>query len=258
MPLASKRSLAFVRALLPDRTALPDGRGVFRITGGGRATTLETRAVLDLIGSGVLAGDRSGCRPGPDVRSWLRRQLLPDDGLAGQHRDVMQSGTGVLINRAESPLARLASVQAGDSAPFLMPHQVEAGERLRRLVDRAALLPRLTMSYDPTRTAGGRSAAGEIGDMAADARRMLARAMAAMPAECAGVVLDVCGLEKGLQQVESERSWPRRSAKLVLRIGLDQLARHFGLAPAAVGRDIGRMLAWMEEGGRPPMFGEPP
>jgi hypothetical protein len=36
----------------------------------------------------------------------------------------------------------------------------------------------------------------------------------------------------------------------VLRIGLDQLARHFGLAATAVGRPTGRARHWLAEGAR--------
>ena len=118
---------------------------------------------------------------------------------------------------------------------------------MRRLVERARLNPRLTMNYSADQVAGGRGAshAGDMSDMAADARKALARIHEALPRDCAEVVLDVCGLEKGLQQVESERGWPRRSAKLVLRIGLDRLAEVWGMGAVAVGRD-GRSRAWME------------
>jgi hypothetical protein len=121
-------------------------------------------------------------------------------------------------------------------------------------VERAQLRQRVTMSYDSARTAGGKGAsgAGELGDMAVDARRLLAELPRILPRDCADVVLDVCGLLKGLQDVEQERGWPRRSAKLVLRIGLDQLARHYGLDPAATGRG-GGSAAWMD-GQRPAMF----
>jgi hypothetical protein len=80
----------------------------------------------------------------------------------------------------------------------------------------------------------------------------VARLYELLPRDCAEVVLDVCGLEKGLQQVETERGWPRRSAKLVLRIGLDRLAELWGIGAVAVGRGSGAR-AWMD-GERVPMF----
>jgi hypothetical protein len=68
------------------------------------------------------------------------------------------------------------------------------------------------------------------------------------------VLTDVCGFDKGLQAIETERNWPRRSAKLVLRIGLDQLAAQFGMEVIARGPDKARLSAWLPE--RPPMFRE--
>jgi hypothetical protein len=182
----------------------------------------------------------------PGTAQWLKRQMLEDDAFAAQHREEAKGPDGVLLNLAESPLARLAAASGGEPA-FLSRHQVEAGERVRRLVERARLNPRLTMNYSAAQVAGGRGAshAGEMSDMAADARKALARLHEALPRDCAEVVLDVCGLEKGLQQVESERGWPRRSAKLVLRISLDRLAEVWGIGAVAVGRE-GRSRAWME------------
>jgi hypothetical protein len=112
------------------------------------------------------------------------------------------------------------------------------------------------MSYSPAHTATGGRAGGvaDISDMAADARRELARLHRQLPRDCADVVLDVCGLEKGLQQIETERGWPRRSAKLVLRIGLDCLAELYGLQEAAIGRESGRVRVAMD-GPRPIEFG---
>jgi hypothetical protein len=90
--------------------------------------------------------------------------------------------------------------------------------------------------------------------MAADARKLLADLHRQLPRDCAEVVLDVCGFGKGLQQIETERSWPRRSAKLVLRIGLDRLAEIWGIGESAVGVETKRRRAWME-GARVAMFG---
>ena len=251
MPRANTRAIRFVRALLPTGEAARDASGAFRLGTGDGFATLAGPDVRDLVASGVLVATPDGCRASPEALPWLRRQLVDIDPHAAQQR--RQAPGGVTLNLAESPLARLAVPGPGETAPFLMPHQVEAGERVRRLAARAQLQPRLTMSYNPahTATAGGGSA-HELSDMAADARRQLSEIARVLPRDCADVVLDVCGLLKGLQLVESERRWPRRSAKLVLRIGLEQLAGHFGLAAVAVGRP-GRQRHWMA-GERPDLL----
>jgi hypothetical protein len=185
----------------------------------------------------------------------LKRQLLDADAFAAQHRLPAPHPDGTERNLAESPLARLAAVTPG-TPPFLAPHQVEAGERVRKLAERAQLQPRVTMSYSAAHTAGGKGSgtAAEISDMAASARRALNDMARILPPDCAGVVFDVCGLLKGLQIVEQERGWPRRSAKLVLRIGLEQLAQHFGLAATTVGRESKHPRAWLGLDARPERF----
>jgi hypothetical protein len=255
VPQASKRAIRFVRSLLPDGEARRVGSGDFRAVGADRAATLPPADVAVLRSAGVLVGNADTCRAGPDARSWLRRQIVGGEPYAGQHREEITAADGRRIDLSESPLARLAAAGADGDRPFLAPHQVEAGERFRRLFERASLRQRVTVAYDPARGKGG-SPRSEVSDMAADARKALAAIIEALPAECAGVVFDVCGLEKGLQQVEGERGWPRRSAKLVLRIGLDQLARHYHLTPLAVGRAGTPNRAWMEQGARPEMFAE--
>jgi hypothetical protein len=251
--LRPSRSMRFVRALLAGGSANRSGN-VFTAVGTERAT-LAVDEVRDLIGSGVLRGDAETCSATAEARGWLKRQMLEVDGFAAQHRFEVRRPDGVAINLAESPLARLAAATK-DEAAFLAPHQVEAGERVRRLVERAHLQPRVTMSYSATHTAGGKSPghAADMTDMAAEARRALAEIPRVLPRDCADVVLDVCGLLKGLQTIETERGWPRRSAKLVLRIGLEQLAQHFGLAPHATGVEGRRRHAWLGEGARPNVF----
>lgn len=97
----------------------------------------------------------------------------------------------------------------------------------------------------------GRSTALDLSDMSLDARRQIDGIFRALPKDCAGVIMDFCGFEKGLQQIERERGWPRRSAKLVLRIGLEQLAEYFGLMPKAVGQGRGGLSTWRPHGTRP-------
>lgn len=150
--------------------------------------------------------------------------------------------------RDDDALARLAAGRPGGEPAFLAPHHLAAADRFEQLVRRAQLAPRVTMSYNPARVGGARSANGveTASEGSADARLKLSRLAGTLPADCWGVVFDVCGLGKGLQLVETERRWPRRSAKLVLRIGLEQLAQHFGLSAYAAGADRVAARAWLD------------
>lgn len=143
----------------------------------------------------------------------------------------------------------------GSEAPFLAAHHGVAASRLARNFERARLSQRVTMSYDPTRIGGGggRPVQGELADSAADARRRLAQLARQLPGDCWAVLYDVCGFDRGLQEIEVSHGWPRRGAKLVLRVALEQLAAIHGLEAAGQGHDRGRQRAWLEH--RPPMFG---
>jgi hypothetical protein len=161
MQPASRRAIRFIRALLPHFEASRGTDDLFSIVRVGKKATLEAAEIAALISAGVLLGDKLNCRPGLEARQWLRRQLLAPDDLAAQHREDVRRPDGVLINLAESPLARLAVPARGEAAPYLLPHHVEAGERVRKLTERAQLQPRLTMSYSHAHTANG-AAAGPL------------------------------------------------------------------------------------------------
>lgn len=158
--------------------------------------------------------------------------------------------------RDDDVLARLAASRDGTGAGFLAPHHVAAASRFQQMVRWAQLVPRVTMSYDPA-SVGARDRSGNgvetASDGAADARLRLSRLASTLPADCWGVLFDVLALGKGLQLIETERRWPRRSAKLVLRIGLEQVAAHFGLSAQATGMP-GGTRHWLPE--RLPLIAE--
>lgn len=175
-------------------------------------------------------------------RAWLKRALSPGDPFQAQHGArrpelrEMEDGQErpVIVNDAESPLAWLARRTDKSGAPLIAPCQFAAGERLRADYTYAGLTGRLTASYGPQ---SGRSGGGEeaayISETVLAARQRVSHALKAVGPELAGVLLDVCCHLKGLEEVEQEEGWPRRSGKIVLQKALTSLARHYGLISEA-------------------------
>jgi hypothetical protein len=166
-----------------------------------------------------------------------RRVIATPDG----HVDVV-------VDEAESPLAWLARRKGRDGQPLIQVVQLQAGERLRVDFTRANLTPRVTSSWDTSLAQGrrGQGGAGTLTDMVVAARERLRRALDAAGPEFAGLLLDVCCFLKGLEDIERERRWPPRSAKVVVQLGLDRLARHYGLAEQARGHARAPIRTWLD------------
>jgi hypothetical protein len=114
-----------------------------------------------------------------------------------------------------------------------------AGERLRNDYTRGRMMPRVTANWSAA-VAGGRRDGGaggmaEFTDAVIAARRRVERALKAVGPEFGGLLVDFCCYLKGIEAIERERQWPSRSGKIVLRLGLSALARHYGLAARARG-----------------------
>jgi hypothetical protein len=175
----------------------------------------------------------------------LRRQHLDlhDRTIATEHgRDA------VTVDDNESPLAWLARRKGRDGRALIEVHQLQAGERLRGDFTFAHLMPRTTANWESPISGGRRSnGAGHFTDMMVAARQRVRHALDGVGPEFAGLLLDVCCFLKRLEDVERERAWPARSAKVVLQLALDRLARHYGYAGEARGRDRAGLRTWLAD-----------
>lgn len=156
----------------------------------------------------------------------------------------------VAIDLEESPLGWLARRRGRDGRSFINAAQLMAGERLRADFTRARMAPRVTADWSAVSRSGRRGGASglEVSEATLAASQRLTRAMQAVGPEFSGLLMDVCCFLKGLEQVERERGWPGRTAKIVLSLGLDCLARHYGFGYAAQGPAHAPMRAWQAEG----------
>lgn len=165
-----------------------------------------------------------------------------------------EQGERVEINLEESPLAMLYRRRTANGSGFISESEFHAGERLRADFTRGSLMPSVTMRWD-TRVGGGRSGPGgmaELTDIALASRIRVERALEAVGPELNGVLVDVCCFLKGLETVERERQWPARSAKMLLKVGLAALHRHYN-PHLEKERCRGVVLQWGTDDYRPQM-----
>jgi Domain of unknown function (DUF6456) len=172
------------------------------------------------------------------------------DRFRAQHLELAARPAGpgetVTIDEAESPLAWLARRKGRDGQALIMPVQLQAGERLRAEFTRSQLMPHTGMKWNAAVSDQPRgSAPMSYSEAVIAARQRVRSALDSVGPEFAGLLLDVCCFLKGLADVERERGWPPRSAKVVLQLGLERLARHYGLAAEARGRARAPLRTWL-------------
>lgn len=154
------------------------------------------------------------------------------------------------INEAESPLLWLHRRKGADGRPLLDELCYLAGERFRRDVTQASMLPSVTTNWSRMESASGRAMPRDPAlatEATIAARQRVRAAFRALGSDMGHFVLDVCGFLVPLQDAELRRSWPARSGKLVLRIALSRLAGHYGLAVEAEGPPAASVAAWRSD-----------
>ncbi len=136
----------------------------------------------------------------------------------------------IRYSAAESPLIALARRRDRDGKPFLDETLVAAGERLREDFELAQIGPQVTQNWDHFLTAGGRGSFGSEahgGRGSSDARDRVAQALSDLGPGLSDVTLRCCCYLEGLELAEKRMGWSARSGKIVLRIALQRLKRHY-------------------------------
>ena len=155
---------------------------------------------------------------------WAQREVPGRDVTGGE------GNRRARYNLAESPVAVLGRRREKDGKLFLEPDLVEAAERLREDFELAQMGPRVAQNWDRFLTPGDRGgyhsdSGGAEGPRAA--RDRVALALRDLGPGLGDVALRVCCFLEGIEAAERRMGWAARSGKIVLRIALQRLRRHY-------------------------------
>lgn len=153
-----------------------------------------------------------------------------------------EGGTGPRQVQPETPMAALARRRDKTGRPFLAADLVMAGERLRTDYELAQLCEGPRTDWRRFLAEGAADPA-IFGDPAlsgpAAARRRIGEALRDLGPGLGDVALRCCCELEGLEATERRMGWSARSGKIVLRIALQRLRRHYAMPGAGGQRLIG-------------------
>ncbi len=245
-PRQQKKMIRVIERMVENKLVLkvqPDGSFAASIDDK-LCARLNAAEAKKACSEGVLdAQNRHTLCTNAQSRAWLSRQRAGDDdeAYAAQHCDIQtvhlidQNGKFFKArkNTTVSPLAWLRRRSGTNSTPFLTAAEFAAAERLREDYERSSLAQKLCANWDaPARSStasGPRNAVLDAADSALAAKDRFMEALNALGPGLDDIVFSLCIRETNLEGLEKSRKWPKRTAKIVLKLALDRLARHYGL-----------------------------
>jgi hypothetical protein len=241
-PRASTRSISKAAdrllASLTERGAIPHAGAAAEILIRADLAARRDDGMIEITATGRAHLARLRLAHSDAIDPFLGQHL----GIAEHEIETASGRVRTTLDATESPLVWLARRKSGDGRTLIEPVQLQAGERLRADFTYAQLMPRVTVNW----TSVTHSAiAATPTEMVLAARQRVRHALNAAGPEFSGLLVDVCCFLKGLEDVERERGWPLRSAKVVLRLGLDRLARHYGYAAELRGAAHAHVRTWL-------------
>lgn len=226
-----------------------DGGAEIRLSGGAATAPIPASVWGEVVDNGwvvaapLSGGDRRRWVLSASGREHLKRLMsrseaggraLPDQGAGRKSAESVPSRLRPGFDAEEWSIAWLARRRDRNGHQLISDTQVAAAERLRADFWFAGMTPRVTTNWSAALGGGTASrampgAGAEMRDSVIAARERVNRSLAAVGAGLSGLLFDVCCHLKRLEAIERERSWPERSARIVLLIALDALAHHYGL-----------------------------
>lgn len=200
-----ERSIAEAMALQGWIVARNNGRITrYQITAAGRSALADMMARNESAQSAALA-----------------------EGASISDREVPRR---IRYSMAESPLAALARRRDSSGERFLNDQLVHAGERLREDFEVAELEQEVSADWEGFLAALRSETLPEHTSKSEGVKQAHARVVAALRDLGPGlsdVILRCCCCLEGLETAEKNLGWSARSGKIVLRIALMQLTRHY-------------------------------
>ncbi|MDT0683999.1 DUF6456 domain-containing protein [Roseicyclus sp. F158] len=213
------RSVAQAFALKDWISVVQDGKvTTYRITHAGRSALKRMLAGAERARTGLAEAQTPFAAQHGD---WSETDIEDEDSPGKRRR--------VRYNMAESPVVALSRRRDKDGTPFLAPDLVAAAERLREDFELAQMGPRVTQNWERFLTAGVRGGPGHAqqANGPQGARERVALALRDLGPGLGDMVLRCCCFLEGLEATEKRMNWSARSGKIVLRIALMRLARHY-------------------------------
>ncbi len=167
-------------------------------------------------------------------RTALNHMMAEEESRRIKHQADAPASDGAFGRKsryavAESPLCGLARRKDRDGKPFLAEELVAAGERLREDFELAQVSSPAGRHWERLLTGGVRSGPGSggprMGQNAAQDRVLAA--LQELGPGLSDIALRCCCFLQGLETVEKNLGWSARSGKIVLRIALQRLKRHY-------------------------------
>lgn len=202
----------------------PDGRiARYFITNTGRASLRRLTAEDENRASG-----------------FVERNADPDSDAGWDIAAIEGAGRPLArYQSTESPLVGLARRKDRNGNPFLSRELVAAGERLREDYELVEVGMGRVESWETFMTGEGPSTQLKGSKGALDAYARIQEALADLGPGLGDVVLRCCCFLEGLEQTEKSLGWSARSGKIVLRIALQRLMRHYAETQGRFGPMIG-------------------